>query len=767
MQMMSVLWRPPYFRALGIVILVGSMTACGSSDRLTSVDDSPSGLGASAAQPVQPPSFSTTSLSGIPFGTWALPTVEFGDLYNGAMRNIDPGQLLKELASIKAKGGRVVLMFAGQEDNYKDQDGHFSLSLWKSRVDRFKTVNFGSYIDDGTVIGHYMIDEPNDPVNWHGVPVDGGTLEQMAAYSKQLWPKLPTVVRADPSYMARYKITYQALDAGWAQYAERKGDPAKYIRDQILIAHNLGLGLITGLNIRKGAIGGKNPLTAELMRSAGSALLAEDYPCAFISWEYDVRLLSRPDIKAVMEGLSQKARQHPARSCAGSKGGNPPPPPPPPPPPANQLPVAAFTAPSCTVGVPCSFEDQSTDADGKIAARSWSFGDGETSTDAKPTHTFVSAASLTVTLQVTDDAGGSKSISASVIVTAPANQPPVAAFDTPSCTAGVPCQFTDASTDGDGQISIRSWAFGDGETSSGTNPSHTFAAANGYTVTLTVTDDKGASKSVTLSLTVAAPISANLPPVAAFGSPSCSAGVPCRFSDGSSDSDGNVAIRSWSFPDGTASDASPLTTFASAGTYSVTLTVIDDDGASNSVSHDVVVAPNSLPGTQPIVLGLRMMNAHGQQLVKLSWKGAVGAKVDIYRNGSRRESVINDGTYIRTTGGTLFQYQICETGSARCSNMVSTSVAGPPPPPPPPPPPSPLTLTAKSEMTVKPWVVLTWSGAHGANIDFYRDGTLFKTVPNSGSHINSRGIQLGSTYVFKVCEQNSTTCSGNVTVTVK
>src|SRR3954454_456135 len=69
MKMMSVLRRPLYSRALRIVVLVGSMTACGSSDRLTSVDDSPGGLGVTAAQPVQPPSFSSTSLSGIPFGT--------------------------------------------------------------------------------------------------------------------------------------------------------------------------------------------------------------------------------------------------------------------------------------------------------------------------------------------------------------------------------------------------------------------------------------------------------------------------------------------------------------------------------------------------------------------------------------------------------------------------------------------------------------------------------------------------------------------------
>jgi len=268
MKMMSVLRRPLYSRALRIVVLVGSMTACGSSDRLTSVDDSPSGLGVTAAQPVQPPSFSSTSLSGIPFGTWGLPTLVFGDLYNGAMRNIDPGQLLKELAAIKAKGGRVILSMAGQEDTYKDANGHFSLSLWKQRIDRFKGVNFASYLDDGTIIANYMIDEPGDTNNWNGVEVTGPVLEEMATYSKQLWPKLPTLVRQDPSYMARWSITYRYLDAGWSQYVERKGDPAAYIKNQVAIAQRLGLAVVSGLNIRKGAVGGRDPMPPVLMLSA-------------------------------------------------------------------------------------------------------------------------------------------------------------------------------------------------------------------------------------------------------------------------------------------------------------------------------------------------------------------------------------------------------------------------------------------------------------------------------------------------------------------
>ena len=68
--------------------------------------------------------------------------------------------------------------------------------------------------------------------------------------------------------------------------------------------------------------------------------------------------------------------------------------------------------------------------------------------------------------------------------------------------SAVVATFTDSSTDSDGTIASRSWNFGDGTTSTATNPSKTYSAAGTYSVSLTVTDNAGATNTKTSSVTV-------------------------------------------------------------------------------------------------------------------------------------------------------------------------------------------------------------------------------------------------------------------------
>jgi PKD repeat protein len=171
---------------------------------------------------------------------------------------------------------------------------------------------------------------------------------------------------------------------------------------------------------------------------------------------------------------------------------------------------------------------------------------------------------------------------------APPNQPPTADF-TPSCTQLACTVNAGASTDIDGTVTTYAWQFGDGGTGSGVTSSHTYAAAGTYTVTLVVTDDDGATDTTTRSVTVAP--TPNQPPTASF-TKSCT-DLACSFNaSASTDGDGTVASYAWSWGDATAdgTGVTPNHTYAAAGTYTVRLTVTDDDGATDATTTSVTVS---------------------------------------------------------------------------------------------------------------------------------------------------------------------------------
>ena len=166
-------------------------------------------------------------------------------------------------------------------------------------------------------------------------------------------------------------------------------------------------------------------------------------------------------------------------------------------------------------GLTCRFTESSSDADGEVAGWSWQFGDGSTSTDREPTHRYNASGSYTVTLTVTDDEGATDASSHQVNPTAPgptppSNQAPKAEFEV-TCE-DLRCSFTDRSTDEDGSIESRAWTFGDGATSSQRNPSHSYASAGQYDVTLVVTDDDGATDSRTRTAAPESPPDRHRPP---------------------------------------------------------------------------------------------------------------------------------------------------------------------------------------------------------------------------------------------------------------
>jgi len=239
--------------------------------------------------------------------------------------------------------------------------------------------------------------------------------------------------------------------------------------------------------------------------------------------------------------------------------------------PITSTPSANFSATPLSGTTPLSvtFTDTST---GSVASWSWNFGDGGTSTQQHPVYVYNSAGPYTVALTVTGpDGSDTKTQTNYITVSAPA---PVANFSaTPlSGTTPLSVTFTDTST---GSVASWSWNFGDGGTSTQQHPVYVYNSAGPYTVALTVTGPDGSdTKTQTNYITVSAPA-----PVANFSAKPTSGRAPLavQFKDTST---GTVNSWLWNFGDGgTSTLQNPDHTYATEGSYTVSLTVTGPGGS--------------------------------------------------------------------------------------------------------------------------------------------------------------------------------------------
>ena len=324
-------------------------------------------------------------------------------------------------------------------------------------------------------------------------------------------------------------------------------------------------------------------------------------------------------------------------------------------------PIAKFTANITNGTAPLSiqFNDNST---GNITSYNWNFGDGSTSTQENPTHTYTTPGTYNVT-EIVTALGGNNTYTQNVAIYWPA---PVAAFSANNTqgTAPLQIQFNDNST---GNITSYNWNFGDQTPNSTlTNPTHTYTTPGTYTITETVTGPGGTNTTTQTNY-----ITINYPtPIANFTANTTNGTAPLnvQFNDQST---GNITSYNWNFGDQTPNSTltNPTHTYTTPGTYTITETVTGPGGTNTTTQTNYITinyptpianfTANTTNGTAP--LNIQFNDQSTGNITSYNWNFG----------DQTPNSTLTNPTHTYTTPGT---YTITETvtGPGGSNNLTQT-----------------------------------------------------------------------------------------------
>jgi PKD repeat protein len=403
-------------------------------------------------------------------------------------------------------------------------------------------------------------------------------------------------------------------------------------------------------------------------------------------------------------------------------------------------PIAAFTQDVTTGNAPLvvRFTNQSQ---GQITGYTWFFGDGTTSTEANPSHTYARAGVYTITLQV-NGPGGSSNVSRQVSVTG--INPPTAAFTTDkvSGTAPLTVVFTNRSS---GNITGYSWDFGDGNTSTQTSPTHTFNTVGTFNVILEARGQGGVSR-VVRQITVSNPQVAA--PVADFTANPASGTTPLTVAFTNATT-GQVTQYLWDFNGDGITDSveiSPTHVYDIAGNFTVNLTAIGPGGqSSKSLTLTIerppdapVAAFSASPLTGNAPLAVAFTNATTGNVTSFSWD---------FENDGTPDSTDQNPSYTYTQPGT-YTARLTATGPGGSSSAtqvisVTTPISQPQ-----------ASFTANPQQGPSPLQVAFTNTSQGDALEFSwdlnGDGTEDSSEPNPAFTYQNPG-----SYTVRLTARNS------------
>lgn len=236
------------------------------------------------------------------------------------------------------------------------------------------------------------------------------------------------------------------------------------------------------------------------------------------------------------------------------------------------------------------FTNLSTIANGAIVSYLWDFGDGNTSPDQDPFYVFDTAGVINVWLYTSSLNGCIDSISYPITIY---DKPEVDFGFSTACLNEQPIQFSDSTTLNFGTVIQTVWDFGDGNSSVGINPTHTYAAPGAYTVSLIKTSSNGCTDSAFHTVNIFPEPTADFS-LTRVSADSCGPNQQFQFTNLSVGAQGFL----WDFRSNTNPNVdtlrdvnSPLFTYNDTGVYEIQLIATNGFGCTDTMVRSVVISP--------------------------------------------------------------------------------------------------------------------------------------------------------------------------------
>jgi gliding motility-associated-like protein len=308
---------------------------------------------------------------------------------------------------------------------------------------------------------------------------------------------------------------------------------------------------------------------------------------------------------------------------------------------------------------------QFTDASkGSPSQWRWELGNGVISTLKNPSTTYFNPGTYKIKLVIRNASGADSIVKDKYISVYPNPVVNFKALDSSGCFP-LAVKFTDLSTTAGGTITGHNWDFGDGTLSSSPNPIHTYASAGNFTVTLKTTNSYGCTKTVSNNQYIK--ITNGVKADFTYSNPGqCKAPITINFSNTST---GPGALTyTWNFGDGSEStDANPVHTYTSIGSYSVSLITVSPQGCSDTIKKENLFSIGSIASDFDVPVSV----CEGQRLqLKNSTTPKPGSVVWYFGDGSISTDSIPSKIY--STSGNYTIKLVNDFGG--CKDSISKSI---------------------------------------------------------------------------------------------